>query len=663
MSEIQKKNIAQFSHIRRQHLFNRINALHYHGSPLRVTLKHKNHDFSLHLKAQPEPVSSEQASAHWIVEDNFPDNFNSYQLQKITLSNSYSSYEFTPDSFHLEKWGVRFTIPECGLEIDFRKQLRYHCAEKNVRIALTQNAIVFSGTLLDYSVNGILVQLDKKENFSFSWLNEKRPVILNILSNEEPVYTAEVFLTPRALGRYLLFPDQEAAPRHVPRKFRSRRQQLIPSPDLVFDHPIVGKKIRLKIFDLSSLGFSVEENASSACLLPGLLLRSATISIAGNVNIQCMAQVIYVKPQDDHPDIVKVGLTILNIDINDHLKLISLVQQAQDSRAYISNQIDHSDLFDFFFETGFIYPNKYVELAKKKNEIINSYAALYEKGANISRHFVYQDTGKILGHFSSLRVYRKTWMNQHHAALRSRKAGLQVVRAISEYLNDSYKLNPANIQYIIGYYRAENKFPQKYFGEYVNNTGSTDITSLDCLSYINDARKFAHALTHLKEGWTLENARKSDLVEFRGYYHKISGGLLPQALDMEPESFNDQTLTETYTNNNLMRKRNIYALRFRDMPKALIDVQTSDFGLNLSEITNAITVYLIEPSSDFFDIVSCAIRRIALKYEKMSDPVMFYPHNYLIDCGFKADKEYLLWALDITLGSESYMAWMNRFCR
>ncbi len=288
--------------------------------------------------------------------------------------------------------------------------------------------------------------------------------------------------------------------------------------------------------------------------------------------------------------------------------------------------------------------------------------SLYRKGVDISRHFVYQKTGQILGHFSTLRVYRQTWMNQHHAALRSRQAGLQVVRAISEYMNDSYQLNPTNIKYIIGYYQAANKFPQHYFGKYVQEINNEKTSSLDCLSYVNEARRFVGGPAKLANGWILEPASISDLIEFHGYYQNVSGGLLPNVLDMVPEEFGDQTLTEAYEANGLTRKRKLHVLRYENTPKALIDVQSSDLGLNLSEITNAITVYLIDPSPDYFDMVRFAIHKFALQQNKMSDPVMFFPNNYLNLCGFHADKEYTLWCLDISLGSESYMAWMNRYC-
>lgn len=663
MPESQMKSTDRLGLMRQKQLLNQINALHYQGTPLIICLQHKDHGYSIFLKANPNPVADESITATWIQSESFPASLSTFKLQKIILDTNSGSYEFEPEIYQIEDQTISFSPPEIAVESGLRKQLRFTCVERDISITLTQNAIVFSGQLLVYSVKSILIHLDDEESLSFSWLNNNHPAMLTIQCKSTPIYTGQVSLSQLSNGQYLLTPNMEATPRYNSKKYRSRRQQFVPSPDLVFEHPITGKKVRLKIHDLSSLGLSVNENKFRSALIPGLLVKNAIISFSNNLLIPCMIQVVYCGPEEKESGTVRIGCAILDISIQNHLQLINLVQQAQDPNTYISNQIDPEDLFDFFFETGFLYPKKYAEIADKREEMMQSYLALYQKGVDISRHFVYQKAGQILGHFSTLRVYRRTWMNQHHAALKGQRAGLKVVRAISEYMNDSYQLNPTNIRYIIGYYQATNKFPQQYFGRYVRKANDSKITSLDSLSYINEARKFIGPFEELVDGWTLEPATTSDLAEFNGYYQNISGGLLPNVLDMLPGEFDDQTLTETYKSNGLIRKRELHVLRYQSTPKALIDVQSSDFGLNLSEITNAITVYLIDPSPDYFDMLRFAIHKFALQHNKMSDPVMFFPNSYLNLCGFHVDKEYTLWSLDISLGSESYMLWMNRYCR
>ena len=663
MTVVKEKNVAQLRSIRQTQLLNQINALHYQKTPLIICMQHKNHNYCIYLKANPDPVADESITATWIKEESSPASLYSFNLVKIILNTNRGSYEFKPEIYRISDRTISFTVPETAVESGFRKQIRFTCVEKEIPVTLTQNAIVFSGKLLDYSVKGILVDLHAGEDLSFTWLNKNAPAMLTVQCDNDPVYTGQVTLSPRGHGQYLLIPDMKATPRYTPRKYRTRRQQLVPSPDLLFDHPITGKKVRLKITDLGSLGFSVNEKSTRAALIPGLLIRNAKISFTNNLVIPCMMQVVYCEADEKEPETVRIGCAILDINIQDHLQLINFIQQAQNSSTYISNQIDPEDLFDFFFETGFLYPKKYAEIASKREEMMQSYLTLYQKGVDISRHFIYQNQGRIFGHFSALHVYQNTWFCQHHAAVNSQRAGLRVLRAISEYINDSYQLDPTHLKYIIGYYRTVNRFPKRYFGDYVGELKDSKKTSLDCYSYINEARTFMGGEDDLARGWSIDPAVRSDLNEFYGYYQKISAGMLPEALDMLPEDLDDQSLSEKYKANGLSRQRELLALRYQDSPIALIDIQSTGIGLNLSEITNAITVYLIDSQPEYFDMIRVAICSQALKHEKISDPVMVFPNSFLDSCNFNADKEYTMWTLNIPEGMESYMSWMNRFCR
>lgn len=93
---------------------------------------------------------------------------------------------------------------------------------------------------------------------------------------------------------------------------------------------------------------------------------------------------------------VKCGLVILEMDIQDHVKLLAFMQQVKDSKLYICAEVDMDALWNFFFETGFIYPEKYAFIQTNKEEIKETYRKLYTQNPNIARHFIYQDKGVIL---------------------------------------------------------------------------------------------------------------------------------------------------------------------------------------------------------------------------------------------------------------------------
>jgi hypothetical protein len=663
---IEKKNskVTPLEPIRRSHIYNRINVLHFQNAPLLIRLRHKEHGHTIIVKARPQPVADEHAVAPWLKDSTFPLVLSAFELVSIILAGNRRTLEFIPERYWIDEETISFTIPESATEICARKHFRYDCRSLNLDVTLSQSALAFPGKLLDYSVAGMLVELTGTDRQKLSWVNTSAPALLTVTNGADIVYSGQVTVTGRGNGQFILVPSQEPTPRFMPKKFRARRLQFTPSPDLVFTHPVTGRKHTLKLYDLGSLGFSVDELPGRAVLIPGLLIHQAHLSFANSLCLSCMVQVVYTRPVKDDLELLRSGIAILNIGLQDHLKVMSLIQQASDPRAYVNNQVDPDDLFEFFFETGFIYPGKYAEIAGSREQFREAYIKLYQQGTDIARHFVYQYAGQILGHFSTLRVYRQTWMNHHHAALGNHRAGLRVVRAISEYINDSYLLNPANINYIIGYFQAGNKFPQHYFGEFVRTTNDPAMTSLDNFAYLRDTRRFGCDPGELSADWTLERANAADILEFRGFYDKFSGGLLPDALDLIPQGFGDQELADAYAANGLTRQRHIYALRHQKTLKALVDIQASEMGLNLSEITNATTVYVLDTVACHRDVLRFVICALAIRHNKMNQPLMIFPSSYLDHYNIKKDKEYTLWVLDVTGQSgETYMAWMNRYCR
>lgn len=240
----------------------------------------------------------------------------------------------------------------------------------------------------------------------------------------------------------------------------------MPSPHIVFVHPIIKKLINLEIADISGSGFSVIESHESSVLLPGMIIPELEIEFAPDLKLFCKAQVIYRKIEDNNGEnIIKCGVSFLDMDIQSQAVLSSILHHASNKKSYVCSRIDLDDLWQFFFETGFIYPKKYVHLHKCKEKFKEVYERLYNLNPHIARNFVYLEKGIIQGHISMLRIFEKAWLFHHHASSSvNSKAGLVVLDQISRYVNDFYRLHSTNMTYIISYFRPENRFPNRVFG-------------------------------------------------------------------------------------------------------------------------------------------------------------------------------------------------------
>ncbi len=646
-------------------LVNRMNVLHFQDETLLVVLRHLTHDYTVHLRAAPSPCVDEKVSTLWVKESVFPPDLSSYKLENIIVPGPLRVIEFFPENYQLDPTGMKFTLPDVAYELYGRISVRHLCRQQGIQVSILQHSVAFSGQLIDFAPQALKVKIEATGPQNFFWLNLALPAILIINKNDQTLYSGlvEIISRDEEPGDYkicILKPMESSTPRFQPKKHRSRREQFRPSPDLVFTHPLTGRKCTLKVELLGSLGFSVLEQERTSVLMAGLLIPEAELSFANSLCLKCTVQVVFRGETID--GIVKSGIALLDIGIKDHLKLISLIQQAQDSHAYVSNQVDPEALFEFFFETGFLYPHKYAEVAGNREGFKNSYLKLYEEGQDLSRHFIYQDNGQILGHFSTIRTHRSTWMNQHHAALSNHRAGLKVVRAISEFINDSHFLNPMNLKYIIGFYRPENRFPNRFFGGFVRSANNIKITSLDEFAYFKQADKIGVDWEDQPGEWEIAPANDNDIVAFKNYYKEQSGGLMADAFDLDLGAYNDTTLIDAYSNAGLKRNRQFYAVRFNDCLKTLVEVQDSALGLNMSELTNAIVIYVIDQDALHKKLLEMIIFSLSTKHKKQQHPVLVYPRKYAEKLQFKIDKNYNLWTLDLR-HTEHYMDWLYKFFR
>ena len=407
---------------------------------------------------------------------------------------------------------------------------------------------------MDFNGLSFRVKIDAVPPQTFDWVNPEHPVNI-ILSDQRFTYYSGECKVIRYTGgssnrNFILEPLKKEIQRFKQKEFRSERYELSPSPNIIFQHPFTKARIDLKVVDLSGSGFSVEEDESNTALLPGMILPELELSFADSYRIKCSAQVVFRKTMiaSNGQKWIKCGLALLDMDIQDHLKLISLLHQTKDKNSYICNDVDLDALWDFFFETGFIYPDKYVAIQKNKKQIKETYAKIYTRNPQIARHFIYQDKGTIFGHMAMLRFYESAWMIHHHAARKSalNKAGLIVLDQIGRMINDSHRLYSLHMDYIVCYYRPDNKFPSRVFGGAAKSIKDPKGCSLDGFAYFH-FRPSKDSMADLPSDWHLTETRSEDLIELADFYEHTSGGLMLDAIDLTPDKLDRDNLSQSYS--------------------------------------------------------------------------------------------------------------------
>ncbi|MBM2834596.1 MAG: PilZ protein, partial [Candidatus Brocadiaceae bacterium] len=502
---------------------------------------------------------------------------------------------------------------------------------------------------------------------SLQWVNSKLSLNVILRNEDDILYSGSCRIIRQSLnnrGSFVLEPLNNQRQRFMPREYRTLRQRISPSPSIIFRHPFTGRTITLKADDLSSSGFSVEENEDSSVLLVGMIVPELEIDFADSFKIKCKAQVLYRNAFKDRmgKDCVKCGFVILVMVISDHTKLSTVLQQARDERSYLCNRVDVDSLWSFLFETGFIYPEKYASILSNKDKFKENFEKLYLQDSDIARHFVYQEKGQILGHMSMLLFYANSWLIHHHAARKSGHlgAGIEVLKETGYYVNEFHSKYPDQMNYVICYFRTENKFPNRIFGGFEKYAKDPKVCSIDQFAYLLHQK--CHMKKNLPDSWTLTEPEPEDFFELKSFYEHEAGGLMLDALDLEPGT-RSYDLDNEYLRLGLKRKRHLFSLKKKGSIKAVFMVNVSDIGLNLSDLTNCIQALVIDsddlPKELFFLCLSLLYRY----YEQEEIPVMLYPVRYAAGRSIPYDKVYNLWVLS-NQHSDSYLKYTeNIFSR
>jgi hypothetical protein len=633
-------------------LINKLNYINFIDGTISAIFRHNKYATTLSLKVKPLPCSDDQLTCLWVDTDNLQQHLRSHEFLHLLIPDGQKTLVVEPEKVEITEQLLEVLLPKACSEINLRKTRRHLAC--NIAVQMIQNGTSFQGTLINFSAVSLHVKVISEPPKTFQWINPTAPVNI-VLSNQQGiVYSGEFEISNQSCGQrersFILMLVDHQIRKFKPKKYRSTRQCLVPSPNIYFPHPLTGRSADLKIQDISGSGFSVEEDRYNSLLLPGLIIPDMQISFPDGFRLCCRAQVIYRRELDssDKENRVKCGLAILDMKIEDQARLLGVLNQVQNEFSYVSNQINLDDLWKFFFETGFIYPKKYASIQPQKEILKDTYQKVYKNRSTIARHFIYQDNGKILAHMAMIRFYRKAWMIHHHASQReiNKKGGIMVLKQISGFINELHRLYSAHMDFIFCYFRPNNRFPRRIFGgtaEYINNPKGC---SVDTFAYFQFQNSF-NLSWEVKGTWSLGRSCDEDLRELNRFLEYQSGGLIVPAFDLEPDTENDEELREEFKTLGLKRERHLFSMKINGLLKAVIIANISDMGLNMSNLTNCLKIFILDPVGITKDILNLMLSMLCVKLKQDQIPVLIYPSTFAKTKNFPIEKEYNLFILNL----------------
>jgi hypothetical protein len=634
-------------------LINKLNHINFIDGYIFTLFRHNETGEQILIKAYPQPSIKDEFVFRLDSQESLID-LTKYSFDYLMIDDGLTTISAQAQLVNMGDSTLKLKLPaECKIEIK-RKTKRFLC--QDITCEIIQGKVNIQGTLIDFTPSSLGIKLNGNRNTQF---DENNHVSINLYQNGTKLFSNSCQCIRNIMdspdGRVVFTPLNKQMALFPKRKIRNPRQQIAASFAIRFMHPFFNKTVERDIFEISTSGFSIRDNTEEEILIPGMIIPHATIVYTGILKMECSLQVVY-RREDPESNMVQCGLAITDMDIQSYTRFNHILGAYLDGNARVSTYIDMDALWEFFFDTGFIYSEKYQHLQPYREIFKETYKKLYQDNQDIARHFVYAKNGKIYGHMSMVHAYNPSWLMHHFAArpMEGKIAGLKILRQITHYINGLYRFPSGGMDYIMAYYRPENEIMNTIFGGFASYFGNPKGSSVDLFSYSYFHKdSFNQALP---SDWILREYISSDFDKLTDFYEEHSGGLLLDALDLNSPM---QLLRDSFIKAGFKRNCQTFCLCFKEEQIAFFIVNQSDLGLNLSDLLNGIKIIIINEAKLKWDIVTLAINKISSFYEEKQISLLVYPSDYLSRQGIRADKNYQLWILKISSTSDQYHEYMK----
>lgn len=639
-------------------LINKLNYINFNDGYVFFLLKHKGTGEQTLIKAYPEPCVKKELLSRLDSSVTLVD-LNNYIFTHLVIDEGLTNILAPVQLISIEGGNIKVGLPELSRVKTVRKIKRFLC--DNITCKIVQGDFSVPGQLVDFSPGGLGIILSG--NKSMNGFDENKSALLNINQNGTKLYSGMCHCIRNGASspgsRVVFAPLPKQVALFPKREMRNNRQHIAPSFSVSFKHPFFNGHIERDVFDISPAGFSIKDKMEEELLLPGMILTDINIVYADIVKMKCSAQVVY-RHEEPENNMVKCGFAIADMNLESFTSLNHILGVSNDGYARVSSEVEMDTLWEFFFDTGFIYGEKYEDIQSYRNTFKEIYRKLYQENHDIARHFVYKKNGKMYGHIAMIHAYQPSWLIHHFAARRMshRLPGVTVLKQITQYISSYNRLPSAGMDHVMTYYQPNNKVIDRIFGDFTRYLKDLRGSSLDLFSYMLFQKEYS-ART-LPEGWVVRESTLRDLVKLKDYYESASGGLLLSALGLDLPS---DSIKKSFADAGFKREYRTYCLCHEDRQMAFFVVNQSDIKLNLSDLINGITIVVVEPDILSWAILTIVVNSLATNYSEKNIPLLIFPLNYLQLQNMSEEKQYALWILNLKHSSDDYLAYMNRIMK
>jgi hypothetical protein len=367
-----------------------------------------------------------------------------------------------------------------------------------------------------------------------------------------------------------------------------------------FVHPILGKRLSLPVRDVSVRGLSFEGDCSEHLLWKGFCLRGCEVTLEGDslplgsVEVRSLSRTV----SEDGKVVSRCGVQFMDLPVPTEKRISSFIFERSNPKIHSLRAEKIENLWQLFYQSGFIYPSKDAYIRKIKPEINKTWEKLLSEETSFYRNIVFRELGKELGTASAVQVYENTWMFQHLAAAEHplKLIPKYVLLGLAHFLMENHE-----IKFLITYFRKENSFPRKVYSGFLESYPQEEQLRFTTFSYLTldleeGARETRVGLgpRTAAPGVRIEAANDKDKEILENHFRKTLHPLLIRSRSLYRDAFHLPETSALFLAKGLIRERQ--CLVARDTGNGVLAfalLENSSPGINLSGLLNGFSVYSV----------------------------------------------------------------------
>ncbi|MEJ2508238.1 MAG: hypothetical protein P8009_01955 [Gammaproteobacteria bacterium] len=598
-------------------------------------------------------------------------------LGEAMLATSYRSMRLEVGvqivAFDQEAGQLTLHLPSRGILVDNRgrQRAKFTPASEDMRAVLavetlTGEARFESVALEDFSFNAVSLYLDRADGLALPndpvldlQIQRGDCVLLQATGrvmrinkrahagDDRETYFAAIQLDDPNKPPVL---DIEPNKRHSDRVTLSDRQDAF----VEFEHPFLGSTTTMRIIDLSNSGLSaIIENPKHA-LPAGLVIPDASLQLPLRSRLPVTLQVrAYHIVGGDNEQTYRVSMAFMDATPPLIKEVSGFVQQSVSEMLTDANSEDEERLWEFYFETSFIYEAKRRHMQPTAEAVRDTFSRLLSSNTPLLKKILYKEDGVIKGHVTAVKVFDHALLVQHLNALKAAggSAAMSVIRGMTSFFFDQRANLQSSNRYVCAYYRPNNLYPSLVFGETANLIDDpAKCWTQDyqfCVVSDGAPKGQRDANVVCREGTDEDKERLETLLIESGALDLI------RVEGLSRDIITDQVISEEFEQIGLYRyRRLLVAEDSRTGETAYAVCSFASPGLNFSELTNSVRFFYSGETdrAGVRQALADALSPLILEAygdTPIHEPVLLTAEGQPVPAGFVGEKVYTLWVLDL----------------